>query len=171
MKAIFITGMSATGKSTIIQDLAARGYTAIDLDTDNYSTWIDVAPDPLYPDNEVAPGKDWVWHEGRVRELLTNDYSDLLFVSGCASNMEKFYPYFRSIILLTAPEEIIVQRLQCRQGDAYGQSPEEIARVLRLKKDIEPLLRESADLEINTSTGDQPVADQIIQYVNNNCNE
>ncbi|ASZ12845.1 hypothetical protein CK934_18725 [Chitinophaga sp. MD30] len=68
--------------------------------------------------------------------------------------MEKFLDQFDHVILLTAPDEVIVQCLQTRSGTAYGQSKEEIARVLRLKHEIEPLLREGADLEINT---DMPV--------------
>src|SRR5262249_26948921 len=103
MKTILITGMSGTGKSTVILDLQSRGYKAVDLDCDPFSVWIDAEEDPAYPDNEVAPGKDWVWHEGRVRELLAAQDTELLFVSGCASNMSKFYPDFEHVVLLTAP--------------------------------------------------------------------
>lgn len=156
--------MSGTGKSTVILDLLSRGYNAADLDNDTFSTWVDADPDPAYPDNEVQPGKDWVWHEERVLELLSAPNTGILFVSGCASNMDKFYPYFKHIILLTAPDAIIVQRLNARQGIAYGQSPEEVARILRLKRDIEPLLRRVADLEIDTSIPDQSAVEWILQH-------
>ena len=36
MKQVLITGMSGTGKSTVVRALAARGYRAIDLDCDHY---------------------------------------------------------------------------------------------------------------------------------------
>lgn len=162
MKITLITGMSATGKSTVIRDLASLGHKAhkaIDLDTEALSVWVDAAGD----DEEVKPSKDWVWNESRVLELLQNN--DALFVSGCASNMAKFYPYFDHIILLTAPDAVIVERLSQRQGNAYGQSQEEAARVLRLKQVIEPLLREDADLEIDTSVADQSVAEIILKHV------
>lgn len=164
MKITLITGMSGTGKSTVILDLLSRGFNAVDLDNDTYSTWIDAEPDPAYPDNEVKPGKDWVWHEARVLELLKTRRAVPLFVSGCASNMDRFYPYFEHIVLLTAPDEEIVRRLHIRQGNAYGQSPEEVARVLRLKETIEPLLRRDADLEIDTSTPNQSTTDLILQH-------
>lgn len=163
MKITLITGMSATGKSTVIADLSARGYKAVDLDTEAFSIWVDATGED---DDEVEPGKDWVWNEPRVLELLQN--ADTLFVSGCASNMAQFYPYFDHIILLTAPDPVIVQRLGQRHGNAYGQSPEEVERVLRLKQAIEPLLREDADLEIDTSVKDQSVAGLILKHVWNN---
>jgi dephospho-CoA kinase len=39
MKRVLITGMSGTGKSTVILELAARGYKAVDLDSDEFSEW------------------------------------------------------------------------------------------------------------------------------------
>lgn len=154
--------MSATGKSTVITDLASRGYKAVDLDTDAFSVWVDAAGD----DDEVKAGKDWVWNEPLVQELLQG--ADVLFVSGCASNMAKFYSYFDHIILLTAPDDVIVLRLALRQGNAYGQSHEEVERVLRLKHSIEPLLKEDADLEIDTGRKEQSAADLILRHVWNN---
>ena len=35
MKRVLITGMSGTGKSAVIQELASRGYPAHDLDSPN----------------------------------------------------------------------------------------------------------------------------------------
>jgi dephospho-CoA kinase len=43
MKRILITGMSGTGKSAVIVELMRRGYRAIDLDTPEWSHWIDAA--------------------------------------------------------------------------------------------------------------------------------
>jgi hypothetical protein len=113
----------------------------------------------------VQPGKDWVWHEERIHELLSTWNTGVLFVSGCASNMGRFYPYFKHIVLLTAPDAIIVRRLNSRLDVAYGQSSEEIARVLRLKQSIEPLLRQIADMEIDTSIPGQPVVELILQHI------
>ena len=89
MKRVLITGMSGTGKSTVIQELASRGYPAHDLDTPEWSEWIDAAPsDDLTP----VQGNDWVWRESRVRELLSGSEEGTLFISGCAENMNRLFP-------------------------------------------------------------------------------
>ena len=41
MKRILLTGMSGTGKSTLISELAARGYKAVDADCDAFSEWVE----------------------------------------------------------------------------------------------------------------------------------
>lgn len=160
---VLITGMSGTGKTTIVRDLSSRGYTAVDLDGDAYA-----APDPDDPDNEVKPGQDWVWREDRVRALLSGHHDGPLFVSGCASNMTRFIARFDLIVLLTAPDAVIVERLGSRQGPAYGQSPEEMARVLRLRLTVEPHLRQIAGLEIDTSDPDQSAAAQVLRHMGMN---
>src|SRR4051812_10721976 len=89
MKKILLTGMSGTGKSTLITELASRGFKAVDADCDDYSEWVsnsafDVAGTP------VEAERDWVWREDRIQSLLTTEDSTTLFMSGCASNMGKF---------------------------------------------------------------------------------
>lgn len=66
-------------------------------------------------------------------------------------------------ILLTVPDKVIVQRLLKRTGAAYGQSEAEIAPVLQLKHEIEPLLGEDANLIINT---DIPITVPVAQIPN-----
>ncbi len=97
MKRVLITGMSGTGKSAVIQELVSRGYPAHDLDTPEWSEWIDAAPsDGLTP----VQGKDWVWREDRVRALLSGPGAATLFISGCAENMSGLFPLIDCIILL-----------------------------------------------------------------------
>ena len=89
MKRVLITGMSGTGKSSVIHQLAAQGFEAVDLDSDEFSHWVEVLPGTSeHP--TPAPGRDWVWREDRVQEILANESVDVLFVSGCAENMRKF---------------------------------------------------------------------------------
>lgn len=155
MKRILVTGMSGTGKSTVMCELAARGYKAVDLDCDEFSQWVDV--NQTVNQTAVAPGtpvdanRDWVWREDRVQALLSTEDADVLFVSGCAENMRRFLPQFDHVVLLSAPPETIVERLRARTDNAYGKHPDEVARVLGLIGTVEPLLRRVAGHEINTA--------------------
>jgi adenylate kinase family enzyme len=47
MKRVLITGMSGSGKSSVIQELVARGYQAYDLDAPEWSKWIDTDPSDM----------------------------------------------------------------------------------------------------------------------------
>ncbi|MBV9893671.1 MAG: hypothetical protein JO020_05865 [Chloroflexi bacterium] len=45
--------------------MQARGFAAIDLDTDQWCEWV-----PIAGGNGVDGDRDWVWREGRVGNLL-----------------------------------------------------------------------------------------------------
>jgi shikimate kinase len=145
VKRILLTGMSGTGKSTVIGELAARGYKTVDMDESGWS--------------EYAPDGDWVWRESRLQERLSLEDGDVLFVSGCATNQVKFYPQFDEIILLSAPAAVLVERLTTRTNNPYGKHPDELTATLHYLETVEPRLRRGASHEIDTSAPlDQVVA-------------
>jgi dephospho-CoA kinase len=165
MPRILLTGMSGTGKSTLVTELAARGHRAVDLDGDAWSEWAAVDPDEdaAVVGTPVEADRDWVWREDRVRRLLGTAEGDLLFVSGCASNQGRFRAAFDHVILLTAPRAVILQRLATRTTNRYGRTPEEAARVLDLIAKVEPLLRGSADHVIDTSGDLETVVARVVE--------
>src|SRR5690606_14289965 len=101
--------MSGTGKSTVIARLAELGYEAVDLDAPAWSAY-------------DADG-DWIWREDRVQRLLDGGDHDSLFVSGCATNQVKFHDRFDFIVLLSAPAEVLIERLLTRTNNEYGKRP------------------------------------------------
>jgi shikimate kinase len=162
MKRVLITGMSGTGKSSVIHELAARGCRAHDLDTPEWSHWIDAdASDPLTP----AEGKDWVWQEDRVRRLLSTPGDGTLFVGGCAENMGRLFSLIDTVILLSAPVETIMERLAARSPGGYGNAAEDRRKVSALISTIEPLLRQSAHHEIDTRAPVAATVDRILRVV------
>jgi dephospho-CoA kinase len=160
MKRVLITGVSGTGKSAVVRELAARGYPAVDFDTPEWSEWVDADPaDVLTP----RDGKDWVWREDRGRELLSEHQSGTLFISGCAENMNRFSPLIEQIVLLSAPKEVIMKRLEARSPCGYGNTREERQKVSELIATIEPLLRDCADHEIDTTSTVDATVDEILR--------
>ena len=158
MKRILLTGLSGAGKSSVINELAARGYMAVDADSDEYSEWVETPDDDGVPGTPVVPGKDWMWREDRIQSLLSGAGADLLFLSGCAANMGRFLPQFDCVILLSAPADVIVDRLARRTTNDYGKRPAEVARVLSQRETVEPLLRRASRHEIDTSA---PLGDVV----------
>jgi dephospho-CoA kinase len=147
VKRVLLTGMSGTGKSSIIQALAARGYKAIDAD----DGWCEPLPD----------GRQR-WREDAIGQLLDIEDADLLFVAGCEENQVRFQPRFDLIILLSAPAEVLVERLASRTGNPFGKSPGELDRVLDDLRAVEPLLRKVADHEIVTT---KPLGDVVTEVL------
>jgi shikimate kinase len=149
MKRILLTGMSGTGKSTVIGALAAQGYRAIDMDEPGWS--------------EYGPDGDWIWCESRIEEALACEDGAVLFVSGCATNQGRFYPQLDAIVLLSAPAEVLLKRLATRTNNPYGKHPDEIAEVLGYLETVEPLLRRGATHEIDTRAPLSEVVATVLQ--------
>jgi shikimate kinase len=149
MKRILITGMSGTGKSSVIEALQARGFLAIDTDSDEWCEW--------------TTDSDWIWREDEMETLLRQQQTHL-FVSGCKSNQGKFYPQFDHVVLLSAPLEVMLQRIAIRQNNPYGKSAEEREQIIGYLEIVEPLLRSGCDLEIGTAALNiEQVADELVR--------
>ena len=154
MERVLLTGMSGTGKSTVILRLSALGYKAIDLD---YGGWTELRSGP--------DGEETLWLEDRISELLATEDADVLFISGAARNQTKFYRQFDHVVLLSAPAPLMAQRLRTRTNNPYGQDPAQFKQVLSLKETVEPALRRAADLEIDTSIPIGEVVRRVLELV------
>lgn len=169
MKRVLLTGMSGTGKSTVIRALAARGYKAIDTDYDGWCHWVNMRTGlPATPPAQGEYGwdeLDWVWREDRIQSLLSIEDGDVLFLAGTAANQGKFYTQFDHIVLLSAPAGVIVERLAKRTNNPYGTTPRSLARVLDHLKTVEPRLRDVAGHEIDTSAPLEQVVARVLHIV------
>jgi len=163
MKRVLLTGMSGVGKSTLICELAARGFKAVDTDTDEWSEWATVAGDPDGSGSLTEP--DWVWREDRIQRLLSTEDADVLFVSGCKSNQGKFRAQFDHIVLLSAPTPLLIERLAARTTNPYGKHPDELARILGYVLTVEPMLRRVASLEMDTSAPVEQIVEAVLSLV------
>jgi dephospho-CoA kinase len=132
---ILLTGMSGTGKSSIVEALQQRGFRAVDTDYGGYC---------------LEQNGERLWDESKIHNLL-NSSLEPLFVAGCEANQGKFYPLFDRIVLLSAPKDTILERVKTRSNNPYGKTPTEQAEILASLEEIEPLLRKGCDLEINTA--------------------
>jgi hypothetical protein len=157
MSRILVTGMSGTGKSSALAELGRRGYRVVDTDDPGwreYREYVDSS-------DEVRRG-EWLWVEERITGLLDSDDGRSLFVQGCVRNQSKFYDRFNAVVLLSAPADVILDRIARRTTNNYGKTPVERAMVLDDLARVEPLLRASCTHELDASRPlDEVVADLI----------
>jgi shikimate kinase len=154
MVKILVTGMSGTGKSTVLKELSARGYETVDTDSDTWSEFV-------ASDDQRRPS-DWVWREDRIGRLLDSHLDGVLYVSGCKSNQGRFYDRFDAVVLLSAPAETIMERIRTRDTNHYGKSPKERGQVLGDLETVEPLLRATSTVELDTCRPLSDVADDLV---------
>lgn len=159
---ILITGVSGTGKSSVVGRLAELGYVAIDADAPGYSAEVSAPDDEL---TGLGPGRDWVWQEDAIRAVLDRP-DPVIFLSGCSPNQGGFYPAFTHVILLTASSSMIAERLTGRTNNPFGQDPAELARALALQAEIEPLLRRSATHVIDSGMPLDAVVAEVLRVSN-----
>ena len=150
MAKVLVTGMSGTGKSACLELLSSRGYQSVDTDTDEWSVWT--------TRSDGSP--DWIWREEAIDAMLDKYEHGQLFVAGCKTNQGKFYSRFDHVVLLSAPVEVILERVTNRSTNPYGKSDEERREILRYLSEIEPRLRATASIEIDVTA---PLIDVVAQ--------
>jgi uridine kinase len=146
---VLVTGVSATGKSSLVRELRQRGYLAYDADDDGFT--------------EARDDGTWAWRPDLVQSLFDEHEDDVLFFAGCSDEQARFHFDFK--VLLSAPIDVIARRLATRTTNSFGKTPEERARVLEDMAWVVPLLRNSADLIVESTTSVSDLADLVVDAV------
>lgn len=150
MVLVLITGLSGTGKSTVIAELRARGHDAYEAD-EGFS--------------ERRQDGECGWNVDKVAELFRGHVSPApLFFAGCSEEQLLFT--FDHKVLLTTPRAVMAHRLKMRSGNDYGKTADELMSALDYVDTVEPLLRASCDAIIDTATtSPSVVADKVLDLV------
>ncbi len=139
--------MSGTGKSAALLELRRLGFDVVDTDEGDWTEW---------SDREGG----YVWREDLITELLARPPGPSLYVSGTVSNQGRFYDRFDAVALLSAPADVLFERIERRTTNPYGKSRQERELILRHLAEVEPLLRRTCTHEIDAM---QPLANVVGQ--------
>lgn len=143
MVKVLLTGMSGVGKTTILDHLNQDGHLTIDLDYDG-----------------------WIFFDGtmdvqRILDYINHNRNKSIFLAGTAINQKEIYPYLDFVITLTAPLEVMKERIQARENNSFGKSEEEWAKVVDDKIHFEARIIQSSDLTISTDKSIHDVMKEI----------
>ena len=100
MPRVLLTGMSGAGKTTVLDELRRRGHLTVDTDYDGWEL------------------PDGTWDEDRMAALLAA--APDVVVSGTVSNQGRFYDRFEHVVLLSAPVDVLLERVRRRTNNPYG---------------------------------------------------
>jgi shikimate kinase len=141
MARILVTGMSGTGKTSVLDELGRRGRLTLDTD---YDGWV---------------LSDGTWDEPRMSRFLADH--DEVIIAGTVDNQAAFYDRFDHVVLFSAPFDVISERVASRSNNPYGSSSRERKEIEANLKKFEPLLRNGATVELDARLPVAKLADEL----------
>ena len=110
---VLVTGMSGSGKSTVLAELKRRGHRVIDTDDPG---WI--------VETHTASGPEPLWDLDQIKALIDGHRTGWLFIAGCVANQGAVYDRFDAVVLLRAPVDVILERVADR-ANPFGSTAED----------------------------------------------
>jgi hypothetical protein len=178
MPLYYVTGVSGSGKSTVLKEMQVRGLDAHGVDEDGYANWVnrntgEVTPYPgddnfnihtWYVDHE------WVLDAEKVADLREqSDVEDKsVFLCGGASNEDKAWYSFNAVFALTVDVETIKRRVANRTDNHFGKAPDELDIILTLHKTSVDTYRQLGAVLIDAS---QPVGNIVNEIITKTTKE
>ena len=134
MALCWVTGLSGTGKSTIVRELQLAGELA--WDGDDFSFWRDRQTGEAVETPPDGRTRDWLDRHGwvidprRVKQCQTEADGRVGYLAGGSENEADVWDLFDSVIYLVAEDATIRERLAARTENDFGKTEEELAMVL-----------------------------------------
>lgn len=166
-KAVFITAVSGSGKTTVCKALVDLGYEAYDIES---IPGLFSLVDPRT--NKVLAGRtlkdlsegleaDWVCNTKKLAQLIAKQKNEIAFYCGGTSRTEELMDFFDSTIILQVSDETTRKRLSTRTQDEFGGSEEARERVLGWKHRVEADWLAAGGIGINAEPEPHSVAQGI----------
>ena len=108
---MLVTRMSGSGKSTVLAELKRRGHRVIDTDDPG---WI--------VETHTVGGRQPVWDLDQIKALIDDHRTGWLFIAGCVANQGAVYDRVDAVVLLSAPVDVILDRVADRATRQRGRS-------------------------------------------------
>ncbi|HVX48191.1 MAG TPA: AAA family ATPase [Candidatus Saccharimonadales bacterium] len=167
---IFITGSSGTGKTSVAKALSDKGYSAFSPEDMGINKYIDMKTNAFVP--RPTPPIDHsryrsTWDTAKLKKMLASD--DVVFIAGQIGTQADYYNLFDKIIVLTAANETIKQRLLHRNTNPYdyGKHPDEMKHVMWYNLNLaKELLDAPGAIAIDASQPLDAVVAEVLRHSN-----
>lgn len=177
MPLIYITGISGSGKSTVLEELSKRGFEAHGVDEEGYADWIDRKTGEAIPFLEDEQSVDihdwykkhrWVLSLERISELKKrSDEANKPIILGSSAEGENTVRHlFDKIIYLAVDEPTLKRRIANRDNNHFGKHPDEMAEILQWLKDNDKKYRNSGAIVIDANRSLDEVVNDVLEAIN-----
>ncbi len=122
MRHILVTAVSGTGKSTLARWFVGHGFEAYNIEElPGLFTMCRKSTGAVFHDidnsnPEMVADSEWICDEVAMHRLLEGQVAEVAFYCGVASNLEQILGLFDGVLLLSASEDVLYQRLLGREG-------------------------------------------------------
>lgn len=170
-KVFYITGISGTGKSTVVEKLAEKGVFPIDADSVKGLThWIDKETKEK---SEWHAGMSDAWYKKhqyicykeKLIDLINSSSKDIVIVAGLFNNRSELRELFDKVFLLQCKEETFMKRIIERESHDFGKHPLDQENILSWYKNFERGVLEEGAILINTDRPLEEVVEEILSNI------
>lgn len=172
MSLAYITGMSGSGKSTIMAYLKQLGYEVHGVDEEGYADWINRRSGKIETFDDIDPDfdihswytdHDWVLSLEKITQLAHSSKEALVFLCGNAGGEEKALPLFDTVFVLRVDNETLRHRLTHRTNNDFGKHPSELDQIFKWNDDkyYEKYVKHGA-IEVDGTMPTKDVVEKIL---------
>lgn len=127
-KNYLVEGVSASGKTSVCDELQRRGYHAVHGDRELAYRGDPATGAPV----DTGGHEHHLWDVAKVRALVADQRHEATFFCGGSRNHRDFIHLFDAVFVLTIDRDSLLKRLDARPKDEFGASPHERDLVQRL---------------------------------------
>lgn len=139
-----VEGVSATGKTSVCDELVRRGYQAIHGDRE---LAYQGDPETGLPTRDDPSHFHHLWDVERVRSLVAEQGVPITFLCGGSRNFDRFLHLFDEVFVLEVDRTTLERRLDQRPAEEFGAAVPERELILRLHRTREDVPAEATPID------------------------
>jgi dephospho-CoA kinase len=170
MALIFVTGISTSGKSTIVKELVTRGYEAYDTEHNGHSAWFNKKTGKVVAVFGQVPERTQQWldqHEWNidaewVKQMAAKAKNKTIFLCGGAHNKLEVRQLCDKVIWLKVDEKTIRKRVNIPRDHDFGTKEHELIGTIKWNKINEKEFQSYGAIMIDATQPLNKVVDKIL---------
>jgi thymidylate kinase len=154
-----VEGVSGTGKTSVCEELARRGYHSVNGDRELAYQGDPQTGEPI----DSAVHEHHIWDLDQVRALLADHDKPVTFLCGGSRNFLQFIDLFDEVFVLEVDLQTLHSRLDRRPVGEWGSTSSERDLIVRLHRTKEDVPRNGVVIDATPPLDE--VVDEILRHV------